>query len=55
VVLGDIIIGVDNQQIRSNDDYYAALEKHKPGDKVTIKARRGDRVKTYQVELIESQ
>jgi S1-C subfamily serine protease len=55
VVLGDIITSIDGQQVRSNDDYYAALEKRKPGDTVTIKTRRGNEVKTYQVEVIESQ
>lgn len=55
VILGDVIVEVDNQPIAGNNDFYDALEKRSPGDKVTIKTRRGDETRTYRVELIESQ
>ena len=55
VVLGDVIIAVDDHPIASNNDFYDALEKHSPGDTVTIKSRRGDKELNYRVELIESQ
>jgi S1-C subfamily serine protease len=55
IVLGDIITHVDDKPIRSQDDYYSALEVHKPGQVVTIRTRRGDEEYRYRVELIESQ
>ena len=55
IVLGDIITHVGDRSIRTQDDYFSALEGHKPGDTVTIRTRRGEESHTYQVELIESQ
>jgi S1-C subfamily serine protease len=55
IVLGDIITAIDGKQIRSQDDYYSALEAHQPGDTVSITTRRADQSHTYSVKLIESQ
>tara|TARA_B100001540_G_C15807269_1_gene642659 strand:+ start:1761 stop:2831 length:1071 start_codon:yes stop_codon:yes gene_type:complete len=55
VVLGDIITAIDGRPIRSQDDYFSALEAHKPGDEVTIETRLGERERSYRVRLIESQ
>lgn len=55
LVLGDIIVQVDDHPVSSNSDYYDALEKRSPGDTVSIKTRRGDATKNYRVRLIESQ
>ena len=55
IVLGDIITHVEGKEVRTQDDYFSALEAHKPGDKITIKTRRQDRTLTYKVELTESQ
>jgi S1-C subfamily serine protease len=55
VVLGDIIIRIDDQPIRSQDDYFTALENYKPGDVITITTRRGGEARSYKVELVESQ
>ena len=55
IVLGDIIIGVGERKIRSNDDFRDALERLKPGDKVTIRTRRGKQEKTFDIRVIESQ
>jgi S1-C subfamily serine protease len=55
VVLGDVIIEVEDQPIASNDDFYDALERHSPGDTITVRSRLGDKTRTYEVELIESQ
>ena len=53
--LGDIIVEVAGRKVRTHDDYLSALEQHDPGDVITIKTRKDDREKSYQVELIESQ
>ena len=55
IVLGDIIIEVAGQAVRSNDDFYDALEKLSPGDTVTVRTRRGDKDRTYEIKVIESQ
>lgn len=55
VILGDIITHIDDKSIRSSDDYFNTLEKHEPGDEVTIKTRRGEDTLSYKIKLIESQ
>ena len=55
VVLGDIIMAVDGTPVRSNSDYFDALEKVAPGDTVTIRTRRGKETMSYEVKVIESQ
>jgi len=36
ILLGDIIIGIDTDGIQNYDDLYNALDKHRPGDSVTV-------------------
>ena len=55
VVLGDIILEVDGAPVRSNSDYFDALEKFTPGDTVTVRTRRGKETRDYKVKVIESQ
>ena len=55
VVLGDIITHVNDKAIRSNDDYYNALEAYEPGQKITLKTRFEDKEASFDMELIESQ
>jgi S1-C subfamily serine protease len=55
VVLGDIITHIDDKPIRTQDDYFSALEVHDPGDTVKVTTRRGDKTRSYQIVLIESQ
>jgi S1-C subfamily serine protease len=40
VALGDVITAVDGKPVRSTEDYFAALENHKPGDQVTLTVER---------------
>ena len=55
IILGDIITHIDGKPIQSQDDYFSALEAHKPGDIISIKTHRGEETRTYRVELVESQ
>ncbi len=55
IELGDVITYVGKQRVRNNDDYLSALEQHKPGDRVTIRTRRGKQEKRFEVVLTESQ
>ena len=55
ITLGDIIIGIDDQPIRNNDDYLSLMENRKVGDVVTVRTRRGGEEREFEVALIESQ
>jgi len=52
--IGDIIVGIDGQQISSNDDLYRALDKHQIGETVRVElVRNGSRI-TVPVRLYEA-
>lgn len=53
--LGDIIVGVNNEKITSNNDLYLALEKYNPGDAVRIKFLRDERPSEVEVRLDAAQ
>ncbi len=55
IALGDIITRIDDQPIRNNDDYLSLMENRKVGDVVTVRTRRGDQEREFEVELAESQ
>lgn len=48
--VGDIIIGIDNNQINNPKDLYAILKNYKPGDKIKLKYLRDD--KEYITDLV---
>ena len=54
IVLGDIITHIEDQPIRSQDDYLSALEKYKVGDSISLTAKRGDDTKRFDVTLSET-
>jgi S1-C subfamily serine protease len=55
IMLGDIITSVDGQDVRSNEDFLSAMEKHRVGDIVTITTLRAGKQLSFDVELTESQ
>jgi S1-C subfamily serine protease len=55
IVLGDVIVAIDDKAVRNQDDYFAIIESHEPGDRVEVTTRRGDRERSYTVTLTESQ
>jgi S1-C subfamily serine protease len=55
IMLGDIITSVDGQEVRSNEDFLSAMEKHRVGDTVTITTIRAGKALSFNVELTESQ
>jgi len=55
IQLGDVIVGIDADEVKEFDDLYAALDRHKAGDKVNVKVRRGDKTITLPIELIRVQ
>jgi S1-C subfamily serine protease len=55
IALGDVITHINDKPVRSNDDYLSALEDYEIGDTVTVRSRRGDEDKRFDVTLSESQ
>ena len=55
IYLGDVIIGLDNEEITSSNDVTLALEKRKPGEEVTLKLLRNGEEKKVKVRLIAPQ
>jgi S1-C subfamily serine protease len=52
LALGDVIVAIDEHEVTTYDDLYNAIDRHKPGDKVKVKAVRAGRVVTYEVEVV---
>ena len=55
VVLGDIIVTVDGQAVKSQEDLMRALERHQMNDEVEIEVMRGRRSMTLSVVLADRQ
>lgn len=51
LILGDIIISVNNAPVKDNNDLILALEKYNPGEKVTLKIIRNDKEREVSVVL----
>ncbi len=52
LVLGDVIVAIDDKPTRNNDQYMSALENHKPGDTVEIQLMRAGKTIKRQLTLI---
>ena len=52
LVLGDVIVAIDDKLIPNNDALMSALENHKPGDKISIKFMRNGNVMQRQIVLL---
>ena len=50
---GDIVFGMDNDTVADQSDFQKVLQKHKPGDTVTLKINRNGTEQTVQVTLGE--
>lgn len=44
IILGDVIIGIDDDSIASEADLLKAIEKHKVGDVINVKVIRGVKI-----------
>jgi S1-C subfamily serine protease len=53
VVLGDIIVAIEGQSIKTSDDLYRTLERYNVGDEVRVEIIRGGRKRTLTVRLQE--
>jgi S1-C subfamily serine protease len=52
VVLGDVIVGVDQHPVKDYDDLYNALDRYKVGDEVTVKVLRDGKKVSAKVALV---
>ena len=55
ILLGDIVLSVGEDKIRSNNDLTLALEKYKPGDRVMVRLLRDDETIEVEVRLQATQ
>ena len=53
IELGDVIVGINEMEVRSPDDLLTALEAQTIGQRCTVKIRRDDRELTLDVQLAE--
>jgi S1-C subfamily serine protease len=51
LVLGDVIVGLDDQKVNDFDDLYNILDLRHPGDTVNVKIRRRAGVVTLRMEV----
>ncbi len=54
IILGDIILGIGNEKVKSSTEIPLILEKHQPGDLVKVKILREDKTIEIPVALDES-
>jgi S1-C subfamily serine protease len=53
-LMAELIVALEGHPIRRNDDLLDAIEKHRPGDRITVTVRRGSRTFDLDVVLSES-
>lgn len=53
IMLGDVILKIDEVEIANSDDLLNALEQHLPGDTVKVVTQRNDQRMEFDVELVE--
>ncbi len=51
IVVGDMIIAIGDKAIRNFDDVLEQMERHQPGDKVSVKVKRGNEERVIEVTL----
>ncbi|MCB0665161.1 MAG: trypsin-like peptidase domain-containing protein [Saprospiraceae bacterium] len=51
IVLGDIIVGVNEEKIKNNADLLLSLEKYKSGDEIEVVVLRGEETKKIKLVL----
>lgn len=50
--LGDVIIGIDENQVNNSDEMLEILDKHKPKDKIKVKVLRGNNLEEVMLDII---
>ena len=52
ILLGDVIVEIDGQTVRNEDDFAGVLEQHSAGDTVKIKTIRDSQNQGYEIQLL---
>lgn len=52
LTLGDVLVAVGEKKVDDYDDLYNALDERKPGDRVTVRVQRGERLLDIPVEVV---
>lgn len=52
IQLGDVIIEIDGQPVRNEDDYADVLEQRRAGDLVKVKTLRDNQIQEYDIRLL---
>ena len=52
IVLGDVIVEVEGEVVRNEDDLASMLERYRGGDTVTVTTQRDSRRVNYEIELL---
>jgi len=52
IVLGDVIVKIDDKKIEDFDALYTVLDAHKAGDTVKVTVVRGDETRTVDVKVV---
>lgn len=51
IVLGDLIIGINGEEVNSNNDLFLVLEKFQPGEEVEVEVIRNEKKKVLPLKL----
>ena len=52
IVLGDVIVEIEGEPVRNEDDLASMLERYRGGDTITVTSLRGNRRLNYEIELL---
>lgn len=52
IQLGDVIVEIDGQPVRNEDDYADVMEQHSAGDTVEVKTVRDNQIREYEIRLL---
>ncbi len=53
IILGDVIVKIDNHTIQTQNDLYDTLELYKPGDTVVVGTNRNGQKKRFKIQLLK--
>ena len=51
IQLGDLIVEINGEPVKSNNDLFLTLEKYKPGDEIRVKVKRDQQNSTLTITL----
>jgi S1-C subfamily serine protease len=52
-IIQDIIVGIDDNPIKSYDDYYNIMDKYQIGDRVTLTVQRNRKERKVRMRLVK--